>query len=586
MGKGTYASFTAFKRILTLSSQYKKWYVILILLSVISSVIGVGVMESIRRIVTGATDGNASMIYGGALIGLTVILVRFANNMGITWLNATFNNMSITHFQASLFKAISLKKLTHLEAYQSADLTNRVMESVPNAQAAINEKFVAFFTSVIQIIAAITYFSWLNIELTVGIIAFTLIYPLVTYPLTGIIARKYDQRNDAVANKDMLIQETSQGNQHIRALSLSHFMSARFRKRLDRVLNKNIHLSVYNGMLNFANQTFTFGGMIFILCFGGYQVLQGRLEIGGLTAFLIASGQLSHPLRSIASLWTQLIESLSHAHRVFAVIDLEEEASRSDISVALDHKIELEINDLAYTYGEDPKHVAALQHISFTAQSNTINAIVGPSGAGKSTLIKLLVRLYEPSAGRILCNGVNVSELDLDEWRSHIAMVTQDALIFTGTVRDNIALGRPEASEAEIIAAAKLANIHKTIAKLPGGYDSEMGEGGSNFSGGEIQRIALARALVRHPRILILDEPTASLDAQSEKVFNDTLSTIAQDKIIFVVTHRLAMARLADNIIYIEDGQLIETGKHEQLYEAKGAYYTMINTQIIGEQRT
>lgn len=586
MEKGIHASFTAFKRILTLSSQYKRWYILLILLSVISSVIGVGVMESIRRIVTGATAGNTTLIYSGALIGFIVIVVRFANNMGITWLNATFNNMSITHFQASLFQAISLKKLTKLEAYQSADLTNRVVESVPDAQAAINEKFVSFFTSVIQIMAAIAYFSWLNVELTIGIIAFTLIYPLVTYPLTGMIARKYDQRNDAVANKDMLIQETTQGNQHIRGLSLIDFMSTRFKQRLDNVLNKNVHLSVYNGMLNFANQTFTFGGMIFILCFGGYQVLHGRLEIGGLTAFLVASGQLSHPLRSIASLWTQLIESLSHAHRVFAVIDLEEEESRTNEGIHIGDPMELQLNDVAYTYGDEPHQEAALKHISFTAKSNTITAIVGPSGAGKSTLIKLLVRLYEPSAGSVLCNGKNVSDIALDDLRSNIAMVTQDALIFTGTVRENIALGRPDASDSDIVEAAKLANIDHKIASLPEGYDSEMSEHGSNFSGGEIQRIALARALVRNPRILILDEPTSSLDAQSEKYFNETLATIAQNKIVFVVTHRLAIASLADNIIYIEEGQLIETGKHEQLYEAKGAYYTMLNTQVIGEGLT
>jgi ATP-binding cassette subfamily B protein len=316
---------------------------------------------------------------------------------------------------------------------------------------------------------------------------------------------------------------------------------------------------------------------VVILWFGGHRVMSGALTTGQLMFFYTLLGYLLEPLAHLASVNFQMQDALVAVDRLYQVLDLEMEQPRATRKLAFGGvKDAIELRDVSFKYG---CRTPVLEKLNLSIPAGKIVAIVGESGSGKSTLLKLLMGFYAPTEGRLLVDGVDQREFDLASWRARIGLVSQDAFVFNGTLRDNVALGRPGATLEEVMSAARAAGLEEFIASLPDRYETVVGERGANLSGGQRQRLAIARAILRQPDILIFDEATSHLDTATERAIQDNLRTVLVNKTVVLVAHRLSTIRSADLIYVLHKGQVVESGSHRQLLKQNGKYAALCQAQ-------
>jgi ATP-binding cassette subfamily B protein len=311
---------------------------------------------------------------------------------------------------------------------------------------------------------------------------------------------------------------------------------------------------------------------------GGLRVAGGSMSLGDVQAFIQYSRQFTQPLTQIASMVNLLQSGVASAERVFELLDAEEQSAEPAHPPRADERHGRVVFDgVSFRYHED---APLIEDLSLVAEPGQMVAIVGPTGAGKTTLVNLIMRFYEVDAGRITLDGVDVSRMDRADVRGQIGMVLQDTWLFGGTIRDNIAYGRPEATEEEIVASAKAAFVDRFVHSLPDGYDTVVDEEGGNVSAGERQLITIARAFLADPALLILDEATSSVDTRTELLLQQAMAALRSDRTSFVIAHRLSTIRSADLILVMEDGEIVEQGTHASLLERGGAYAALYNSQF------
>jgi ATP-binding cassette subfamily B protein len=310
---------------------------------------------------------------------------------------------------------------------------------------------------------------------------------------------------------------------------------------------------------------------------GGLQVIAGDMTLGTLFAFNAYLAMFYGPLRHVSPVINWASRSLTAAERVFEVIDSEPEQVNDGTLLSMP-KLKGEVEFRNMTFGYD-SHNPVLRNINLHVKSGEMIGLVGHSGAGKSTMINLICRFYTPDSGGVYIDGKDVTKIRLEDLRRQTGVVLQEPFLFSGTISENIAYAKPDATMVEIIAAAKAANAHEFIVKFPDGYDAEVGERGGQLSGGERQRISIARAILHNPRILILDEATSSVDVQTEKKIQQAIDRLVQNRTTFAIAHRLSTLRSADRLFVIEKGRGVECGSHEELMEQKGIYHKLVETQ-------
>lgn len=304
---------------------------------------------------------------------------------------------------------------------------------------------------------------------------------------------------------------------------------------------------------------------------GGNFVINGIITMGELISFLLVANIINSPINSIVSVITGLQDALSSTKRISDVMKLENSIIQSNDCIKVMHKIvdEITIKDLNFSY-DDGKEV--LKDINLTVKKNTICSIIGRSGAGKTTLCLLIARFFDPSSGEILLDDVNIKDIDVDTYRKSVGIVLQNSFLFSGSIRENILLGKSDATEEEIIEAAKLANAHEFISELEDGYWTQIGSKGRNLSGGQLQRIALARIFLQRPQIVILDEPTSFIDSESEELIQESINKLKEYSTIFVISHKLSTVKGSNKIVVLNNGRIEESGTHLQLLEKEGEY--------------
>jgi ATP-binding cassette subfamily B protein len=321
----------------------------------------------------------------------------------------------------------------------------------------------------------------------------------------------------------------------------------------------------------------TGSGALLVWYYGGKSVIHDEITLGTLMAFISYLGMFFGPLQwfSQAMNWTS--RALTAADRVFEIIDTPSEVPNAPNAVRLERmKGEVVFEKVSYGY---EKHHPVLKDVSLSVASGEMVGLVGHSGAGKSTMINLICRFYDADQGRILMDGVDLREIDQETLRSQIGVVLQETFLFDGTIAENIAYSKPDATPLEIMRAAKIANAHDFIVRMPDGYDTRVGERGHRLSGGEKQRIAIARAIVHDPRVLILDEATASVDTETERQIQEAISRLIQGRTTFAIAHRLSTLRGANRLIVLDKGKVAEIGTHDELLEQEGIYYKLVQAQ-------
>ncbi len=590
--KNSTAVSNTFMRLLKLGKPYIGWYILLCILAAIVSLATVGLAESLRRIINAATTQNMSSLMSGAIIGVVIVVVDALATFLMTYLSGVLEFKSTSKLQVSLLARLLNVQNKELDRYHSADLISRINDSAPAAQQGINQKTIELFSNLMQIAFLLTYLFSLQYALTIGTILICTLVPLVMIPFTSRLRSMHEQRQQIETAQQMFIQDTIQGAEVVRAFSLEPKLHQQYMQRVKQYFSIHLPVSRLEAMGYHHNFAVILDGLLYVLTYGGYLVIQGRLDVGAVAAFLIAFEQVSGPTSKISNLWTELQASLAQGKRLFEVLDLEEEGTNCEMSVNIDQAISglhpITFNNVGFAYGTDQ----VLTNVNLTITPGKVTAFAGPSGSGKSTLLQLILASYEPDEGYIHSGNLPLNSIPPRTWRSHLAFVSQEPYLFSGTLYENIAWGRPDATDEDIIKAAQSAGIHEFIMRTPLQYETAIGERGLTLSGGERQRLSIARAFVREPKLLLLDEPTAALDSHNEEIVGQALRELMLTRTTVVIAHRLSTIRNADHIYYMESGSIVEEGNHLALMALKGKYYTMVETSmrkddisaVIGEE--
>jgi len=499
-------------------------------------------------------------------------LVLLSAGFGFTqyMLAAYAGNRIVMDLRVKLFSHIQRLPVVFFDRTRSGDLTSHLSNDVGMLQSTLTDEVVKLPGNVVVLVGGMAlalYVDWILTVVVVGILAVT----MAGFVVSGLALRKLTRKGlDALADAMGSMTEAMANIRLVKAFAREPHEDRRVNEKLVKVFGIQMRSAVWEGMMG----TVAAAGMTLVILgvfwYGGRSVLEGRITVGKLVAFVMIIVFISGPMASLASFWSRLQRAVGAADRLFAILDESEEAADSDEAIAFPvGKGEVSMHDLMFQYVVD---TPVLKNLSLTLPAGKVTAIVGPSGAGKTTLSALLYRFYELQSGVISIDGIPIQAIKRQSLREHIGIVPQDTILFDGSIRENIRYGRLDASDAEVEAAAKAANVEEFVKGFKDGFETKIGERGITLSGGQRQRVAIARVMLKDPRILILDEATSALDTISESLVREALDRLMEGRTTLVIAHRLSTVQSAHQIAVLADGHIVEQGTHGELLEHGGRY--------------
>jgi ATP-binding cassette, subfamily B, fatty acid transporter len=499
----------------------------------------------------------------------------------LIWVQARLLNVVIQRTMVSLRADVESKvhrmPLAYFDSRQRGEVLSRVTNDVDNIQTSLSLTISQLLTSVLTVVAVFVVMLTISPLLTLITVA--------TVPLSLLATRSIARRSQKLfisqwRNTGRLnahIEETYSGFTVVKTFGHRALAEDKFRELNDDVYHASFGAQFLSGLVSPATAFVGNLSYVGVAVVGGLQVATGQITLGSIQAFIQYVRQFNQPLTQVASMYNTLQSGIASAERVFDLLDADEQPADPEVPAVVDPhaagRVEFDRVDFAYRPG-----TPIIEDLSFVAEPGSTVAIVGPTGAGKTTLVNLLMRFYEVDSGRILIDGVDITSMSRHALRSRIGMVLQDTWLFGGTIYDNIAYGRPDASEDEVVEAAVAARVDRFVHTLPNGYQTMISDDGGNVSAGEKQLITIARAVLSKPQLLILDEATSSVDTRTELLIQQATAELRRDRTSFIIAHRLSTIRDADVILVIEAGRIVERGSHDELLARHGEYWAM--TQV------
>ncbi|MGO3497751.1 MAG: ABC transporter ATP-binding protein [Staphylococcus equorum] len=463
---------------------------------------------------------------------------------------------------------------------QAGQVISRVINDVEQTKDFILTGLMNIWLDCITIIIALTIMFFLDVKLTLAAIIIFPVYILTVYFFFGRLRSLTRKRSQALAEVQGFLHERVQGMSVIKSFAIEDNEAGNFDKHNQNFLQRAFNHTRWNAYSFSAINTVTDIGPLIVIGTGGFLAINGSITVGTLAAFVGYLEQLFGPLRRLVSSFTTLTQSFASMDRVFQLLDEDYDIKNKKGALPIEIKQgHIELTNVKFKYDQNEANI--LKDINLEINQGETVAFVGMSGGGKSTLINLIPRFYDVTEGEIKIDGTNIKSYLTGSLRRQIGLVQQDNILFSDTIKENILLGKPDASDEEVINAAKMANAHDFIMELSQGYDTEVGERGVKLSGGQKQRVSIARIFLNNPPIIILDEATSALDLESESIIQDALSVLSANRTTLIVAHRLSTITHADKIVVVENGEIVESGSHSALLAKKGAYEHLYSIQNL-----
>jgi ATP-binding cassette subfamily B protein len=532
----------------------------------------------------GRAPAAAGRWYGGidrvalVLVGVLALQAGFAFLRALWFLEV--GERSLADLRRDTFARLVRLPLAFHHQRRVGELTSRIAADLGHIQGTLVESVPHFLRESAILVGGVALIALTSPRLTLVMLASLPVLVVLAVVFGNVIDRLSRAAQDRLAESNVVVEESLQNIAVVKAFGNEAFEQERYRRGLDAYLRVVLRSARYYGAFIAFIVFALFGALVLVLWYGARLVVAEQLSVGELTRFMLYTIYVAGAVGSFAEFYSDIRRTLGATGRVRELLEqTPEEVQRAEAALPR-LRGEVAFEEVNFRY-PSRKEVEVLRGVSLQARAGQRIALVGPSGAGKSTLVNLLLRFYEPDAGRVLIDGRDARDYDLHALRAQLAVVPQDVVLFGGTLAENIAYGRPGAPQAEIEEAARQANAHDFISAFPEGYETRVGERGVQLSGGQRQRVAIARALLRDPAILVLDEATSSLDAASESLVLQALERLMQGRTCLVIAHRLSTVRGADRIFVIEEGRTVEAGTHDELLaRPDGVYRTLSLLQL------
>ena len=566
-----------------------------VFLKILSAVMSVIEPFVLGLAITELTSNLLDMAKGVVGAGLNtsyiaIILVIYLLRGGLYELGSYYSNYFMTNAVQSMIQdlrremneKINRIPVSYFDKHQFGDLLGRFTSDVETVSNALQQSFLQIVNAVFTILLVMGMVLYLNLQLAIIVI---LSIPVTYFGAKTIMNRSqpyFKQQAAILGRMNGFVQENLTGFNVLKLYGREENSQQEFAEITDELQQVGFKASFISGLMMPALHIVSDLTYLIVAILGGLQVIAGRLTIGNMQAFVQYVWQVSQPIQNITQLAGQMQSAKSSLDRVFEVLDEQEEVHTTEVKDLAPLTGQVSFKNVDFQYVENKP---LIRNFNLDVEPGELVAIVGPTGAGKTTLINLLMRFYDVTAGAILVDGQDIRDLSRQDYRRQFGMVLQDAWLYEGSIKENLRFGNLDATDEEIVEAAKAANVDHFIRTLPGGYNMEMNQESSNISLGQKQLLTIARALLADPKILILDEATSSVDTRLELLIQKAMKRLMKGRTSFVIAHRFSTIQEADKILVLKDGQIIEQGNHESLLAAKGFYYDLYQSQFSNKNR-
>jgi len=515
-----------------------------------------------------------------AMILLVVYLANIGFGLAQSLLAARLSQSIVRQMRHDLFKKIDYLSIKYLDTHSNGDIMSRMTNDVENVSNTVSQSLGSLVSGVLTVVGTVAIMFTYCWQLTLITMVTVILTVVVTKKMSAAMRKVYRKRSAILGQLNGHSEEMITGYKSIVAYNKQQDVIDEFRKTSDELAKVSIKAEILGGSMGPIMNCISNIGFVIVAAFGGYFAYTGLITVGTISAFIIYAKQFSRPINEIAQLYGTIQTAIAGAERVFALIDQPDEDNSGDLD--MDHvKGEIQFKNIDFSYVPGKQ---VLYDFNLDVKPGQKFALVGATGSGKTTVVNLLMRFYPVDRGEILIDGVNIQDIKRDELRKNIAIVLQDTVLFSDTIKNNIKYANPSASDEEMYEAAEMSHLKSYIEKLPKRYDTFLKQAGAGLSHGQRQLLAIARAVFANPKILILDEATSSVDTRTEKNIQDAMVKLMKNRTSLIIAHRLSTIRDADKIVVMDQGRVVEIGNHDELLEKKGRYYDLYMTQFAGNK--